>query len=391
VRRKLDKTWSSESKVRSLVPRDSFLGERIVWQGQPEVTAPPAFLRALAAVCFVTAVISGCFGAVIAVALAEFPLASVLFSLWCSGLGVALLVLPRRFAKTARYFVTDRRVIVKYGPFSRSIERRAISFARIFWTDEAAHTGDLEVVRAVPAGALRRRLRLRLAGLIAPDRVWAIIRGAEDVAPAGQGERPVGQRLDHGESVIWTARPRPELKRFIPQGRREWALLALSAFLLAGVGRIVRRALPVLARLSDDTGPARTWAIVGLALGLGLALCLMVVIAAYLVYDAVIRQGILAGDTRYLVTNKRVLIQRRTEELHLDREKIIDVVDAPAGHGLRNVFLVLDGPRARAVAVSGAFGEMTRGPHLRPVFEAVTDAESVSRILRDRLGLKAAA
>jgi hypothetical protein len=89
-------------------------------------------------------------------------------------------------------------------------------------------------------------------------------------------------------------------------------------------------------------------------------------------------------ETRYLVTNKRVLIQRRGEELHLDREKIIDVIDAPAGDGLRDIFIVLDGPRARAAATSGAFGEMGRGPHLRPVFEAVEDAESVSRILRQK-------
>jgi hypothetical protein len=41
---------------------------------------------------------------------------------------------------------------------------------------------------------------------------------------------------------------------------------------------------------------------------------------------------------------------------------------------------VLDGPRARAVAASGAFGEISRGPNLRPVFEAVEDGEGVSRI-----------
>jgi hypothetical protein len=85
----------------------------------------------------------------------------------------------------------------------------------------------------------------------------------------------------------------------------------------------------------------------------------------------------------YLVTNKRVLIQRRFEELHLDRSKILDVIEAPKGGGLYDLFLVLDGPRARAVAASGAFGEIARGPNLRPVFEAVEDAEGVSKILRD--------
>jgi hypothetical protein len=87
-------------------------------------------------------------------------------------------------------------------------------------------------------------------------------------------------------------------------------------------------------------------------------------------------------ETRYLVTDKRVLIQRGLEELHLDRSRIVDVIDAPAGEGVRNVFLVLDGPRARALAASGAFGEIDRGPNLRPVFESVEDAEGVAKILR---------
>ncbi len=107
----------------------------------------------------------------------------------------------------------------------------------------------------------------------------------------------------------------------------------------------------------------------------------MLTIASYVVYDAVIRPGLLAKETRYLVTDKRVLIQRRSEELHLDRARIVDVIEAPSRDGYRDVFLVLDGPKARAVATSGAFGELGRGPHLRPVFESVDDAESVSRIL----------
>ncbi len=364
------------------MPRDSFFGERIIWQGRAEVIRVPGFIRALAAVSFVTSAISASFAAVIAVALHEFPTSPLLFATWCIALGVILLVLPRRWSERARYVVTDSHVIVKYGPFSRSIERRAISFARIFWNEDFPNTGDLEVVRAVPTGALRRRLRLRLTGLVAPDRVWAIVRGAEDVAPAGQGERPVGQRLDQGERVIWTAQSRPKLRSFLPRGQREYALLAVAAFLLVGVGRMSLRIVPVFERLATSVLPVKSFSFFALSLGVSLAMLLMVSVAAYLAYDAVIRQGLLARETRYLVTNKRVLIQRRTEELHLDRAKILDVIDAPAGDGLRDIFIVLDGPRARAFAVSGAFGEMGRGPHLRPVFEAVEDAESVSRILR---------
>ena len=66
-------------------------------------------------------------------------------------------------------------------------------------------------------------------------------------------------------------------------------------------------------------------------------------------------------------------------------------LDAPAGRGLHDVFMVIDGPRARALAASGAFGEIDRGPHLRPVFEAVEDAEGASRILMTQPELPRAA
>jgi hypothetical protein len=47
---------------------------------------------------------------------------------------------------------------------------------------------------------------LRLHGLSAPDRVWAIIRGTEHSTPAGREDRPLTQRLDRGERVVWSAR-----------------------------------------------------------------------------------------------------------------------------------------------------------------------------------------
>ena len=89
----------------------------------------------------------------------------------------------------------------------------------------------------------------------------------------------------------------------------------------------------------------------------------------------------LAARTRYLITDRRVLIQRGDEELHLDRSRIVDVIDAPKERGLHDIFLVLDGPRARAVAASGAFGE-AGGQGLQPVLQRVADAEAVQRILQ---------
>jgi hypothetical protein len=144
---------------------------------------------------------------------------------------------------------------------------------------------------------------------------------------------------------------------------------------------MVLRAVAALAKVARNGLPYLSPSFVALATGIFMAVALVLVVGGYIAYDTVIRPGNLVGDTRYLITDKRVLIQRRGEELHVDRSKIVDVIDAPAGDGLRNVFMVLDGPQARALAASGAFGELERSPHLRPVFEAVEDAEGARRVL----------
>ncbi|HEX5098512.1 MAG TPA: hypothetical protein VFV94_03390 [Polyangiaceae bacterium] len=365
--------------------RDSLFGERIVWASRPAVIRPSAFQRSLAVVAFVASFITLCFSLLVAILLHGEFLPLLFFAFWCATLGLGILQVPRLILSQARYVVTDQHVIAIYGPIRRTIERRAISFARIYWDESQPDAGDVELVRAVPTGALKRRLMLRLIGVKAPDRVWAIVRGAERLAPRGGADQPLTQRLDVGEHVVWSAQPRQALKRFVPRGQREWTLLAIALALFVGGGRVALGGIHALRRVHEDGGmPLRSLPFAILAFGVASTILLLLGIACYLVYDAIIRSGYLASYTRYLVTNKRVLIQRRGEELHLDRQKIYDVIEAPKGDGLHDVFLVLDGPRARAVAASGAFGELARGPHLRPVFEAVEDAEGVSRILRAR-------
>jgi len=365
------------------VARDPLFGERIVWTARPTVLAPPPLARAVAFVFFVLSAISLSFALVIAFALHAAPAGPMLFSVWCASLGIAAREVPRMWLTQARYVVTEQHVITYFGPFRRSIERKSISFARIFWNDSDHTAGDLELVRAVPTGALRRRLMLKLYGVRAPDRVWAIVRGAEAIAPSGQhAERPLAQRLDHGERVIWSARRHHQLRAYLPHGQREWALVGIGGFLFAGVGRMVESAIPALKHVASGGLPVRSFPFAALTFGLTLAVLLVFAVGCYVIYDAVIRQGYAAKNTRYLITDKRVLIQRGSEELHVDRQLIVDVIDTPAGDGLHDVFFVLDGPRARALAASGAFGELGRGPHLRPVFEAVDDAEGARSVLR---------
>lgn len=361
--------------------RDSLYGERIVWTGGPKSVRPSAFLRALAGLCFTTSVISLLFAVVTSLVLHVTPTGTLLFGFWTTALGIAIRTVPRMLMERARYVVTEHHVIVQFGPFRRSIQRSAVSFARIFWDADQPDTGDLELVRAVPTGALRRRLLLRLPGIAAPDRVWAIVRGAEDLAPLGSAEMPIGQRLDRGERVIWSAQPRQQLRAYLPHGQRQWLLMAISGCLVVGGVEMVTRAFSALGKVAQGGLPYLSPMFVALATGLFLAVALVLVVGGYIAYDTVIRPGKLIGDTRYLITDKRVLIQRRGEELHVDRSKIVDVIDAPAGDGLSNVFMVLDGPQARSLAASGAFGEIDRSPHLRPVFEAVEDAEGARRVL----------
>lgn len=360
------------------VPRDSRYGEQIVWTGRPERLETPMFLRGAALVMFAAALVSVCFAFVVARALGTSPAPTILFGAWATTLGLVLLHGPRVWLARVSYEVTEHHVVFKRGPFRRSIERSEISFARIHWSGPGV--GDVELVRAVPTGALRRRLMLRLYGLKAPDRVAAIIAGHEDVVLPGRDDRLLAQRLQLGERVLWAANPRPTWRSYLPR-QRGWTNVALSAILLAVAVRMVVTGVPTLRKLvaADMSEQALTFE--ALVTGLGLATLTVLATSCVLFYWAVIRPGRLAGTTRYLVTNRRVLIQRGKEELHLDRKKIVDVIDAPAGGGLRDVFLVLDGPHARALAASGAFKDDEAMPGLRPVLERVEDVEGLSRAL----------
>jgi hypothetical protein len=373
------------------MPHDSLFGERIVWSGTPKVTEAPPVLRAAGFLAYLLAAVSTAYAVVVALGLGQSPGALLVFGLWCASLGLACHRLPRHWLAKVEYIVTDHHVIWKRGPFRRSIERRAISYARIFWSPAHPNVGDLELVRAVPTGALRRRLLLRLTGVVAADRVWAIVRGEHEAAPPGHGERPLAQRLDLDERVLWSASGRRTLRGYMPHGRREWTLLGLGAVLGAVSAQIVWSGVPAVSKVVEAGLPLGSAAFIALVFALTTSFLLVLGVAAYLVYDAVIRPGLSASGTRYLITNKRVLIQRAREELHLDRRAIVDVIDAPAGNGLTDLFIVLDGPRARALAASGAFGESERGPHLRPVFECIEDSESASRILRSSPDLRHAA
>jgi hypothetical protein len=124
----------------------------------------------------------------------------------------------------------------------------------------------------------------------------------------------------------------------------------------------------------------RSTSFVALVTSLALAVSLLMSVAVGIFYAVVVKPARLSTQTRYLITDRRVLIQRGDEELHLDRSRIVDVIDSCRHDGLHDLFLVLDGPKARAVAASGAFGE-NHGIGLQPVLIGVTDPDVVQGIL----------
>lgn len=362
--------------------RDSLFGDPVLWAGTPKVVVVPTVYRVAAAVCGIAGAISTASAIVVATALGSQPAGLLLFSAWMATLAVALGYGPRWWRTGLEFTLTDRHIIVRRGKLRRSMDRKAISFARIHWHPTLAGIGDLELVRAVPTGALRRRLSITLTGVIAPDRVWAIIRGVTPSGPAGVGHRLLAQRLDEGERVIWSAHPIARWRRWVPGWR---------AVASAGIG-LVLSAVAVLTSLHSVRGLRKvigaglapeSVSFVALVASVSLTVVLLAAGAVAIVYASVVRPARLEAQTRYLITDRRVLIQRGNEELHLDRSRIVDVIDAPieGEGGISDVFLVLDGPRARAFASSGAFGEVQeRG--LLPVLSKVADAESVADILR---------
>ena len=95
----------------------------------------------------------------------------------------------------------------------------------IRWTGTGI--GDLVLERAVPTGALRRTLSLTLADVEAPDRLLGDRPRPRPERARRRSTRPLAQRLDEGERVLWSARPQASRWTLAPRrdrgvGRARW-------------------------------------------------------------------------------------------------------------------------------------------------------------------------
>lgn len=355
--------------------RDSLFGETILWTGKPAVARVPLGYKLVGAVSAVVALVTLCFAVTVATGLHAHVGAMVLFAAWCATITLGAWRLPKIFYAGVEYIVTDRHVIWRRGRIRRTIDRAAISYAIIRWDASLANVGDLVLVRAVPTGALRRTLKLTLTSVEAPDRLWATVRGVEASAPLGHGDRPLAQRLDEGERVLWTGIPLAS-----PWTVRRAFTGVIALLMSAAAVNMLVRAIPTLRRVFRlHALPAASATM--LVCGVGLAVALVLTAAVAVGWWASVRPARLARKTRYFVTAQRVLIQRGNEELHLDRSRIAYVIAAPSRR-LHDLFLVLDGPQARALAPSGAFAAFGNDETLVPMFASIEDAETVGAILR---------
>lgn len=355
--------------------RESLSGEEIVWTGGPKSASVPGIFKLGAIVGATMAATSVAFAIVIATSLRQ-PIGSLLlFGAWSASLALAFWRIPLWFRASAEYIVTEKRVIWRRGRLRRSIDRAAISYAVVRW--KAPGVGDLVLERAVPTGALRRTLSLTLADVEAPDRLWAIVRGLVPGAPLGDGRRPLAQRLDDGERVLWSARPWGSRWTARRSGTAAVGLLLAAA----SVWVSFRSALPIGRVLrTHQLAPATAATLIG---AVALVVLLLAGVAVFVGYTAVLRPWLLRRETRYFVTDRRVLIRRGSEELHLDRGHIAYVITAPwrEGSPRRDLYLVLDGPQARAFSPSGAFGGGNPDERLVPMFAAIEDADAATAVL----------
>lgn len=361
--------------------RDSLYGEPILWEGSPREIRVSSTLQMGGWLCFGIAVVAMAFAMVRGLVLGSGAGEPLLFAVWSGTAGAGCFLLPIWWNRSAKYVVTESQVICRRGILRRAMDRTTISFARIRWSPRLPNVGTLELVRAVPTGALFRCITIELVGIEHPDAVWAIIRNAHDVVRAGHAELPLAQRLDSDERILWAARPLPSLRSYLPVRPTDWVVFASMLGLFGIAAWLTIRGITLMERMAGAGMPVHSVPFSALGVGLGLGVALVLGLVAYLAHSTLGRRAFGLRQTRYLISNKRVLIQRGREELHLDRRRIVDVIDTPAGSGTFNLFLVLDGPLARAVAAHGAFAGSQPSEALRPVFECVQDCEGAVGVL----------
>jgi hypothetical protein len=324
--------------------------ERVLWEGGPERGVPRRpFYRLVPALLVTVAAITGLFGALVVIA--ELPGARQLGFVagYLMLAAIAVHVAPTYLLDPCRFVITDQRILWKRGRMRRFIDRHGVTYARIRWHRDRPTVGDLELVRAVPFGPLARKQRLLLHDLRAPDEVLAVVRGVPASEHGGDGTVPLTDRLDPGEEVLWGAGPEGWLIDWRHIGTTLLGVVVLMVGLPTGL-----RSAAVLGELEERGLPMSSWTWVFLFTAVALTAALMLTVGLGLAWHGILRARAMGRDTEYVLTGSRLLIRRGCTELSIDRARIVDVAERSGWRGVTNLYLVLDGPDARALATSGA-------------------------------------
>jgi hypothetical protein len=323
--------------------------ERLLWVGRPVLGVPRQLgyvVTLLASGSIATSALL--FAALLVVSDLPGIQACATVALYALVFVIGAVLVPRYTLDPCEFAVTNRRVLWRRGGSVRSIERSAVSFARIRWHRAARGIGTLELIRAVPFGPLMRQERIVLHDVRGPDVVLGLLRGV-DRAPHDDDDPRLVEMLDPDEKVLWGAGPSGPLI-----GWRELATAGLGVGVcVIGVryGLVSFGALSSLEEVGLPVG-SEIWSLFFGACLVSFALVLAV--GGGLVWWGLVRARAEGRDTEYLVTDRRVLIRRGLTELSLDRSRIFDVAELRTVGGRRHVFFILDGPEGRALGDSGA-------------------------------------
>lgn len=355
--------------------------ERVLWTGAPTPGVPRQRVWTLAPAFALTMMsVAALFAALIHVAGLPGWQESALVACYLAVFAIAGLLAPRYLLDPCTFAITDRRVLWRRGRSVRSIERHAITFARVRWHRSVPGVGSLELVRAVPFGPLARSQRLVLHDLVAPDRVLSVVRDVEAAENAGDGQIALTDRLDPGEEVLWGAGPEGNLV-----GWRDVLTATGGALLVLGGMWYGANAVEIVMGLEEVGLPVGSRAWLFLFFATLLTFATIVAVGAGAIWYGIVRARNEGRETEYVLTDRRLLIRRGRVELSLDRKRIVDVAEVPTWRGLRNVFLILDGPGARALGDSGALTGLTPSRDaVPPILYELRDTERVRDLLLSR-------
>jgi hypothetical protein len=352
--------------------------EHLLWHGTPRPHVPRTLPWLVASgLCFVFALVAALFASLLSIAGIPAVRSTAFLGFYLLVTGIALYVMPAFFMSGVRYAVTERHVIWQRGQLRRVIERSAITYGRIHWHRSVPGVGSLELVRSVPFGPFARRQSMTLHDVEAPDRLLALVRGSTAGQFAGYCDVPLTDRLDAGERVVWGAAPAG-----LRLGRAELLFAALGGIVLAVAGVYCHRMASVVMKLERHGLSMHSTAWLLLVFVTLISASVILAIGCTLVWHGIWGARSLGEHSEYILTDSRVLIRRGRTELSVERRTIVDIVEQPNTGELFDLYLILDGPRAKALDDSGVLGWLSP-PRSRvaPVLYEVRDRDLFRQLL----------